>query len=59
MVAVRPGSTATAEELTGLVGDRLAGYKKPRRLVLVDSLERTPSGKADMRRMQALVESAG
>ncbi|OJX67097.1 MAG: hypothetical protein BGO95_09880 [Micrococcales bacterium 73-13] len=59
VVAVRPGSTATAEELTGLVGDRLAGYKKPRRLVLVDSLERTPSGKADMRRMQALVESAG
>jgi len=58
VVAVRPGSAATADEIVAHVGERLAGYKKPRRLVIVDSLERTPSGKADMRRMKELVEAS-
>ena len=58
VVAVRPGSAVTAEELREHVGRLLAGYKKPRRIAVVDSLERTPSGKADMRRMAALVSGA-
>ncbi|MBO9577437.1 MAG: AMP-binding protein [Microbacteriaceae bacterium] len=57
VVAVREGSSVTPETLRDHVGEHLAGYKKPRRLVVVDSLERTPSGKADMRRLKALVES--
>lgn len=58
VVAVRPGSDASPEALTAHVGERLAGYKKPRHLVVVDSLERTPSGKADMRRLKGLVEAS-
>ena len=58
VVAVAPGSGLGADELRSHVGERLAGYKKPRHLVVVDSLERTPSGKADMRRMKSLVEAS-
>jgi len=58
VVAVDPGTGIGPEELRAHVGERLAGYKKPRHLVVVDSLERTPSGKADMRRMKSLVEAS-
>ena len=55
VVAARAGADVDAEALKAFVGERLAGYKKPRHLVVVDSLERTPSGKADMRRLQSLI----
>ncbi|MEV0685381.1 AMP-binding protein [Nocardia sp. NPDC050378] len=42
-VAVLDG--VTAEELIGLVGDRLAAYKRPRRVVFVSEIPRLPSGK--------------
>jgi 3-oxocholest-4-en-26-oate---CoA ligase len=48
MVAVEPGSGTTEGELLEHVGARLAGYKRPRTLVLRDTLERGPSGKLDM-----------
>jgi len=37
------------EELAAHVGDRLAGYKKPRRMVVVDEVRRTAAGKQDYR----------
>lgn len=40
------------------VGGQLAGYKAPKRLVVVDKVERSPSGKADYR-WAAAVASAG
>jgi acyl-CoA synthetase (AMP-forming)/AMP-acid ligase II len=55
VVAVRPGAAVTADALREHVGAHLAGYKKPRRLALVASLERSQSGKADMRRLRELV----
>jgi len=58
VVARRPGAAVGADELRAHVGEQLAGYKKPRHLVIVDSLERTPSGKADMRRLKSLVEAS-
>ena len=58
VVAVRSGASVDSESLRAYVGERLAGYKKPKHLVVVDSLERTQSGKADMRRLQALVEAS-
>ena len=36
----------------------LAGYKAPRQLVLVDSVQRSPAGKADYRWAKAVVEAA-
>ncbi len=53
VVAVRSEPPVGPEELRAYVGERLAGYKKPKHLVVVDSLERTQSGKADMRRLKA------
>ncbi len=43
----------TAEALRQYVAGRLADYKKPRTVVFVDSVRRSPSGKADLRWAQA------
>lgn len=52
MVVTVPGSPLTAEDVRAEVGRRLAGYKKPRRVLLVDQLERSPSGKLNMRSLR-------
>ncbi len=44
-VALRPGSAATPEELREFVKPRLAAYKYPRSLWLVDTLPKGPTGK--------------
>ena len=50
LVAARvPGSTATDEEVIEHVRARLARYKAPKRVVWVDAIYRSPSGKADYR----------
>jgi len=41
----RPGSDLDADELGAFVADRLADYKRPRRLVFVDELPRNATGK--------------
>jgi 3-oxocholest-4-en-26-oate---CoA ligase len=48
----------TAEGLAAYVASRLADYKKPRSVVFVDSVQRSPSGKPDLR-WAAAVASAG
>ncbi|GAA1575820.1 acyl-CoA synthetase [Actinomadura kijaniata] len=47
VVAPVPGRTPTLEELAGHCRDRLAGYKLPRTLKLVDEVRRTAVGKSD------------
>jgi acyl-CoA synthetase (AMP-forming)/AMP-acid ligase II len=44
-VQLEPGSDATAADLERLVADTLASYKRLSRVVLVDTIPRTPSGK--------------
>ena len=44
-VQLEPGSDVTADELEQLVADTLATYKRVHRVVLVDAIPRTPSGK--------------
>jgi 3-oxocholest-4-en-26-oate---CoA ligase len=46
---VAAAGDVTADELIDHVGQRLAGYKKPRSIVFVPDIQRTPSGKADLR----------
>jgi acyl-CoA synthetase (AMP-forming)/AMP-acid ligase II len=43
------GATPTLDALVAHCRGLLAGYKAPKRLVLVDHVERSPSGKADYR----------
>jgi fatty-acyl-CoA synthase len=45
VVVPKPGATVTLEELRAFAGERLARYKLPTRLELIDVLPRTPSGK--------------
>lgn len=52
-VVTAPGSSLTAEQVQEEVGRRLAGYKKPRKVFFVDALDRSPSGKLNMRALRA------
>ena len=47
VVQARPGQTATLEELDAHCRTKVAGYKVPRELHLVDEIVRQPSGKPD------------
>jgi long-chain acyl-CoA synthetase len=44
-IALKPGATATPEELRDFVKQRVAAYKYPRRVWLVDELPKGPTGK--------------
>ena len=57
-VALKPGATATPEELRAFARDRVAAYKYPRRVWLVDSLPKGPTGKI-LRREVQVSEEAG
>jgi long-chain acyl-CoA synthetase len=48
-VALKPGAAATPDDLRGYVKARVAPYKYPRRLWLVDSLPKGPTGKVQKR----------
>lgn len=58
VVKARPGTTITLEELTEHTKRKLASYKAPRALVLVDEVVRSPSGKADYRWAKATALAA-
>ena len=45
LVELRPGANATAGELLAFCGERLADYKRPRSIDIVDELPRNPAGK--------------
>jgi acyl-CoA synthetase (AMP-forming)/AMP-acid ligase II len=49
VVAPERSGALTAEQLTAHVAERLADYKKPRGVVFVPAIQRSPSGKADLR----------
>ncbi|XVQ82003.1 acyl-CoA synthetase [Microbispora siamensis] len=49
VVELRPGATAGVEELRAHCRTQIAGYKVPASIVVVDVVERSPSGKADYR----------
>ncbi|MER7274727.1 AMP-binding protein [Dactylosporangium sp. NPDC000244] len=57
VVSVEAGSAPTAAELIGHVKARLAGYKAPKHVVFVDSVPRSPNGKADYPAARALAEA--
>ncbi len=44
-VALKPGASATPEELRAFARDRVAAYKYPRHVWLVDTLPKGPTGK--------------
>lgn len=49
VVAVRPGASVSVDDVAERCGRTLAPHKLPRRLVVVDEVVRSPSGKPDLR----------
>jgi 3-oxocholest-4-en-26-oate---CoA ligase len=47
VVSLREGSSLTEREVIDHVGGQLADYKRPRQVVFVDEVPRSPTGKAD------------
>jgi fatty-acyl-CoA synthase len=45
IVVLRPGRQATGQEIIGFTRERLAHYKWPGTVDIIDALPRTPSGK--------------
>ena len=56
VVALRAGSTATEREIIDHVGRELADYKRPRQVVFVSEIPRSPTGKADRPAAKRLAE---
>jgi fatty-acyl-CoA synthase len=55
VVQPRPGASLTLELVADHCRKRLAAYKIPRRLVVVDAIPMTANGKADLPRLRELV----
>jgi fatty-acyl-CoA synthase len=57
---VEPVSGATVDEgeVIAHVKQRLAGYKAPKRVIVVDSIRRSPNGKVDYKRIKAEAATA-
>jgi len=49
LVRLRAGAAASEAELRGAAGGHVAAFKVPRRVLFVDEIVRSPSGKADYR----------
>ncbi len=58
VVQPREGEEPTLDELVEHCRTKIAGYKVPRHLILVDEMPRHPSGKPDYRRVRAVAEEA-
>ena len=56
-VAVRPGAELTIEELHALCADRVAKYKRPARLEVLDELPKNAVGKIDKPALRALASA--
>jgi len=52
LVEVAPGQTIDDRDVQEFVRSRLAPYKVPRRIVVVDTIGRSPAGKVDYRGLQ-------
>jgi len=57
LVQPTPGTDVDADALDAWSRDRIAGYKRPKRWFLVDSLERSAAGKADHPRLRELAST--
>jgi acyl-CoA synthetase (AMP-forming)/AMP-acid ligase II len=47
-----PGASVTETELRRFASDRIAAYKVPERIVFLDAMPRTPTGKLDRHRLE-------
>lgn len=55
-VQLAPGSEATAEDIRAFASERLAPYKRPSEVVIMDSLPATPTGKILKARLRQQID---
>jgi fatty-acyl-CoA synthase len=53
MVVLKPGATATPEEIIAHTRGQIAGYKAPKTIDFIEALPRNPSGKVLRRELRA------
>jgi len=58
-VALKPGATATPDELKAFAKSRVAAYKYPRHVWLVDELPKGPTGKILRREVKPPADALG
>ena len=58
-MTLKPGATATVEELREFVKGQVAAYKYPRYVELFDALPKGPTGKILKREIHLAVEQEG
>ena len=58
VVVLRPGTTASESEIISVCRDRLAGYKKPKRVFFVDEIPKNVSGKILKRELRDQFQEA-
>jgi long-chain acyl-CoA synthetase len=58
VVALKPGATASAEDIIGFVKERVAAYKYPRTIQFVDTLPKGATGKILKKELKAQLEAA-
>ncbi|CAG9180770.1 Long-chain-fatty-acid--CoA ligase [Cupriavidus laharis] len=59
LVVLRPGAALDADAVIAHCRARLAGYKVPRHVRLIDALPRTPSGKVEKHKLRARFPGPG
>lgn len=52
VIVLKPGKTLDEEEIFHFISDKLARYKRPRKIVFIDELPRTASGKVQKFRLR-------
>jgi acyl-CoA synthetase (AMP-forming)/AMP-acid ligase II len=57
VVSLRPGGVVSPDELRAFTKKKLAGYKIPKQLFLVERVERAPNGKADYKWAREVIEA--
>jgi fatty-acyl-CoA synthase len=58
LVELAPGADADEAQLQAFARETLAGYKVPKRVVALASLERAPNGKADYKHLRGIAASS-
>jgi acyl-CoA synthetase (AMP-forming)/AMP-acid ligase II len=58
LVALDPGASLSDRQVIDYVGEELADHKRPRQVIFVERVERSPSGKADRNWAKDLAASA-
>ena len=58
VISLKPGHTVTAEEIRAFARERMAAYKYPRHVEIIDDLPKTTSGKIMRRLLQPMASAS-